>query len=356
MCRKIIKKPGDFAPGVVSWLLSRRSAQLFGGFLGVVGEDDVGAGAFHAEERLHHDALFVEPAFGGGSLDHGVFARNVVDGDRHVEALLGSPDDVEVGQAGLDHDDVRAFDDVEFDLFHRLFCVGRVHLVGALVAELRRGVQGVAERAVEARSVFGGVRKNAYIGVAGFVERLADRADAAVHHVARRDEVSASLGVRNGHLLEHFDGFVVENDAIPDEAVVAERGERVERDIGHDAQLGHGRLDGADRLLENAVIVVSLAAVLGFLFRDAEQVDCLDAEIVQLLALLDSAVDGEAEASGHGRNLFNVIAAGHDEQRKHEVVDRQRVFLNEVAESGGSAKSSRAMNDIEEVELAHGSG
>ena len=40
-------------------------------------------------------------------------------------------------------------------------------------------------------------------------ERLADRADAAVHHVARRDHVGAGFGMRQRLLHQRFDGDVV---------------------------------------------------------------------------------------------------------------------------------------------------
>ena len=53
---------------------------------------------------------------------------------------------------GLDHHHVGAFLEVERDLAQRLVAVGRVHLVGLLVALAERGRRAdrVAERAVEA--------------------------------------------------------------------------------------------------------------------------------------------------------------------------------------------------------------
>ena len=53
------------------------------------------------------------------------------------------------GQGRLDHDDVGPFGQVERDLAQGLVAVGRVHLVAAAVAELRRRFGGVAERTVE---------------------------------------------------------------------------------------------------------------------------------------------------------------------------------------------------------------
>ena len=57
--------------------------------LGVVGEDDVGAGALDAGEDFEDGAAFVEPAVCGGGFDHGVFAADVVGADGNVEIRRG---------------------------------------------------------------------------------------------------------------------------------------------------------------------------------------------------------------------------------------------------------------------------
>ena len=50
----------------------------------------------------------------------------------------------------------------------------------------------------------------------------ADRADAAVHHVARRDDVDAGLGLHQRLLDQHLDGLVVEDVAgVVEQAVLA---------------------------------------------------------------------------------------------------------------------------------------
>jgi hypothetical protein len=66
----------------------------------------------------------------------------------------------------------------------RLVGIGAVHLVGALVAgQGFRRTDGVAERAVEGGGVFGGIGHDLHVEEAGLVQRVADGADAAVHHV-----------------------------------------------------------------------------------------------------------------------------------------------------------------------------
>ena len=104
--------------------------------------------------------------------------------------------DVEVGQAGLDHDHVGAFGDIELGLAQRLLGVGRIHLIGALVArERRRGADRVAERTVEGRGVFRRIGHDRHVREGGPVERGADGADPSVHHVGGRDDVAPGLGL-----------------------------------------------------------------------------------------------------------------------------------------------------------------
>ncbi len=151
-----------------------------------------------AGERLEHGGALVEVAGGRGRLDHRVLAADVVGGDRHRGLVLDAADHVEVGQRRLDHHDVGALLDVERRLAHRLVAVGRIHLVAAPVAERRRRVGRLAERAVEGGGELRRVGHDRRLGEALVVERVADRADAAVHHVARRDDVGAGAGLRDG--------------------------------------------------------------------------------------------------------------------------------------------------------------
>ena len=39
----------------------------------MIGNDDIAAGAFHREQGLHNDPLFIDPALGSSRFDHGVF-------------------------------------------------------------------------------------------------------------------------------------------------------------------------------------------------------------------------------------------------------------------------------------------
>ena len=89
--------------------------------------------------------------------------------------------------------------------------VRRVHLVTAPVAELRRGLGRLAERPVKRRRKLRRVTHDGRVGETVLVQFRADGAHAAVHHVARRDDVRAGLGVAGGGAREQLQRRVVQN-------------------------------------------------------------------------------------------------------------------------------------------------
>ena len=133
------------------------SFQPASGVFGVIGEDEVGAGAMDAGENFQHDALLVDPAFLRGGFDHRVFAADIVGANGHVEFVAHLANDVEIRQRGLDHHDVGALFQIERDFPQRFARVGGVHLIAAAIAELRRGLRGFAKRTVKGGAVFRGV-------------------------------------------------------------------------------------------------------------------------------------------------------------------------------------------------------
>jgi len=94
------------------------------------------------------------------------------------------------------------------------------------------------------------------VDVARLFEGGADAADAAVHHVGRRDDVDASLRLHQRLLHQHVERYVVEDVArLVDDAVLSVRGVRVERDVGHDPQAREARLERRHRARHQALRV-----------------------------------------------------------------------------------------------------
>ena len=106
----------------------------------------------------------------------------------------------------------------------RLAAVRRVHLVAPPVAERRRGIGGLAERAVVGRRGLRRVGEDRRVRGAVGVEGGADRGHLAVHHRARGDDVGAGPGLRDGGRAEASDRGVVVDPAVARRAGRSGRG------------------------------------------------------------------------------------------------------------------------------------
>ena len=147
------------------------------------------------------------------------------------------------------------------------------------------------------------------------VERLADRADAAIHHVGRRDDVDAGLRLvhRLGH--QHRDAVVVVDifagAGVADHAVMAVVGVGVERHVADQAELGEFPLQQARRAAHQVLGVQRLGA-LGILDvgrRHREQRDGRDAERGGLLDMPGQPVERDPHHAGHRADLGGLAAA-----------------------------------------------
>ena len=94
-------------------------------------------------------------------------------------------------------------------------------------------------------------------------QRRADGADAAIHHVGRRDDVAAGLDLHQGLAHQCLDGGVIVHIAVADQPVMAMRCVGIQRHVAQHADLRHRRLDGAHGAADQVVAVQRLAAVIG---------------------------------------------------------------------------------------------
>ncbi len=176
------------------------------------------------------------------------------------------------------------------------------------------------------------------------VERRADGGDAAVHHVGGRDDVGSGAGVGDGTGGEPFERGVVVDVAVDDLAAVAVAGVLAVADVGDDDEFGVGGFDGADGLLDDAVVVVRAGGLLVLVLGDAEEDDAADAEGDALGAFLDEFVDGELEIAGHGVDRLADAFALDGEQGEDEVVGGEIGFADETADTLGAAQAAGPVN------------
>ena len=97
-----------------------------------------------------------------------------------IRVILESSNNIQIGHAWLDHEHVRAFGLVESGFDQGLATIGWVLLVGLFIPKAWVGIEGVAERTVVGRCVFGSVGEDRNVSETFRVERVANGLDATV--------------------------------------------------------------------------------------------------------------------------------------------------------------------------------
>ncbi len=182
---------------------------------------------------------------------------------------------------------------------------------------------------------------------AGFVKCLADPENAAIHHVAGRDDVGSCLGERRSGFCEERHARVVfyfEVIAVAvHEAAVAMRGVFAKTNVGDDYErlCFGGGLDGSESSLDDAVGCPGAAALLVFLGGDAEEQHATDAQIGAGFDLLESFIDGEIEDAGHAADLAANALPFAKKEGIDERAGTQMRFSNQRAHGGGGAETAQ---------------
>ena len=206
----------------------------------------------------------VEPAVLRSGLEHGVLAADLVGKGRHAELVLDAAHHVQVRHAGFDHHHVSTFGDVHGDFAQGFVGVAGVHLIGFFIGPAKVGSRAhcIPERAVKRRCIFRAVSHDAGVNAFFGLQRCADGGNAAVHHVAGRDDVHTGFGLGQ-RLLDQCQGGLVIHDVAGfiGQAILAVGGERVQRHIGHHAQLGKVLFQRAYDAGNQAIRVVRFAPV-----------------------------------------------------------------------------------------------
>ena len=109
-----------------------------GGLARVVGDDHVGTRATDAGQRFEHHPLLVEPAVLRRRFQHRILAADLVSSCGLPEPFFHFREHIEVGERRLDQHDVGPLGDVDFHFAQGFFDVGRIELMAATIAELRR--------------------------------------------------------------------------------------------------------------------------------------------------------------------------------------------------------------------------
>ena len=285
---------------------------------------------------------------------------------RDFKTLFHTAYYVQIRQAGFNHNAVCALVDVEGDFAQGFLGIGGVHLVGFLVAfEEPARAHGITERTVKRRRIFGGISHNLDIMVPCPLKRIADRADAAIHHVAWCNNVRPGRCLIERLRDEHIRCRVVQHiTAAVDQPVMAMRGIGIERDISQNTDFGNRTFDRPDCLTHQIVGIKRLATVVGAqLARGVgKQRDTADPQITRFACPLDDAVHRPARYTGKTCNRFLDPLPAGDEQWPDQMLWGQMGFGEHRAaprgRSGAAETKSRIMRHscLKPVQAAWGKG
>ena len=221
-------------------------------------------------------------------------------------------------------------------------------MVAGTITEFRCAVCGFAERPVERGGILDGVRKERGFGEAFFVERFADRADSAVHHVARGHDVGPRARVAEGRFSENFQCCVVVDDhalrRLAEDAAMTVLGVLVDAHVGDDEQLGGGVFHCGDGARHGALRIVGAGTTVIFGGRQAEEDHSAELQCRALFRDSRSVAHGKLEDAGHRTHGFLLVEGCRKEEREDEIIRCERRLAHEGANGRGAAQAARALN------------
>src|SRR5262249_51852342 len=283
---------------------------------------------------------FFYNSFVGGGFDHRVLAAHVIYRGRFVEALAHAPKNIDVRQRRLDHDDVRAFIDVQPDLAEGFVRVRRIHLVRSTITELWRAFGCGAKRAVKNGSEFRGGTHNARfcknVGIKGFP----NCADAAVHHVAGCDHVRAGLRVRERRFHQKIDTLVVQHMKMvavnASDAAMAVTHVFTETNVRDRNDFRTIVLERAQRFLHYAILGISAARLFILYLGNSKKENGLKSGVLYLSCFIDNFTGGELKHAWHAHDRTPFVDLFADEKRQNKIVCSEIGLANEIAQAWGS--------------------
>ncbi|MNO83942.1 hypothetical protein D3C76_752690 [compost metagenome] len=167
----------------------------------------------------------------------------------------------------------------------------------------------------------------------GHFESLADRLDATVHHVRRRDDLGAGFGMGQGLADQCVDGDVVLHIAFfVENTVLAMGGERVQRDVGDHPQFRELRTQGTGGALGNTVRVPGFGGIqrLEFCRGHREQRQRRNPQLDPFCRFFQQQIDGQALDARHRGHRFATVFTVQHEHRQDQVIDGQDVFTDQT--------------------------
>ena len=115
-------------------------------------------------------------------------------------------------------------------------------------------------------------------------------------------------------------------------------------DIGDGDQLRTFCFDRPQRSLNNSIFCVSARGLFVFLFRNAEEQDSLQSEVLSGARLIGNLFYRQLENPGHACDRPALIDFLADKQRQNKIVCIQLCLADEISQSMGTPQAARTMH------------
>jgi hypothetical protein len=163
------------------------------------------------------------------------------------------------------------------------------------------------------------------------------------------NDVCAGTGETCAGAREQFErGIVVDVVAavfcLDHDTAVAVAGVLAEADVGDEDEFfcGGAFLDGAQALLDDAIVVPGAGSFFVLGIGQAEEQQPADAEGRSLFGFANSLIHGEIEDAGHGAYRIAHALAGTDEERIDQVAGIERGLAHECAKRLSATQTAQA--------------
>ena len=176
------------------------------------------------------------------------------------------------------------------------------------------------------------------------VERFADRADAAVHHIAGRHHVGADLRVRQRGFYQKIDCLIVEHMEMiavdARHAAMSVAHVFTQTNIRDDDDFRTFLFDRSHRFLHDSIFGVSAGGLFVFFFGNSEKQDRLQPEVLRAFRFIDNLVERKLKNPRHARDRSSLADLFAHEQRQNEIVSCQVGLADEISKSRRTPQSA----------------
>ena len=130
-----------------------------------------------------------------------------------------------------------------------------------------------------------------------------------------------------------------------DHATVAVAGVFAQADVGDEHELfaGGRLLEGAETLLDDAVVVPCAGGLFVLGVGQAEEQEAANAELRGFFGFAKGFIDGKIEHSGHGTHRVAYTFARAEKERVDQVAGLKRGFANQGAQRFGAPQTTHAI-------------